>query len=276
MYHSTSLSKQFSPTGARFVGAAFSLLELSAVIVIIGLITAVALGLKQSSAEDCYLTTKQQLNDIDAAIQRFISKMDRLPMPAARNVGVEDPLHGREASGGAIDTANGASWGALPFQALGLAPSYAADCWGNKLTYVVTTALTSNATSGGYQDSSMDGNITVRKDASTTITTTAAYAIISHGADALGSVKNNYGNPSKGWCTGAASIATQNCLASSATVASAAFNNGKDAGANFFDDVIITNGKPYVAQLTPQCIGTTYVLTATPNDVLTAQVTRQP
>jgi hypothetical protein len=57
-------------------------------------------------------------------------------------------------------------------------------------------------------------------------------------------VKNNYSNPAKGWCTGADTLTNQNCLANAATVASAAFNNGRDAGTNYFDDVIVTRGRP--------------------------------
>lgn len=234
----------------------FSLIELALVLGISGLMLGFVLQSQQSAAvADCYIATKMQLRDIDGAIQRFARQRERLPLPAARNVGVEAPTYGREASGGAIDAAGGTSWGALPFQALGLAPSYASDCWGNKLTYVVTTALTTNATVGGYLDSGTMGNITVRKDAATNSSTTAAYAIISHGEDALGAVKNNYSSGSKGWCSGAATLTTQNCLASAATVASAVFNNGRDAGANYFDDVIIANGRPLIAGSNVLCWG---------------------
>ncbi len=234
----------------------FSLIELALVLGISGLMLGFVLQSKQSAAvADCYAATKLQLRDIDGAIQRFSRQRERLPLPAARNVGVEAVTYGREASGGAIDAAGGASWGALPFQALGLAPSYASDCWGNKLTYVVTTALTTSATVGGYLDSSVLGNITVRKDASTNSSTTAAYAVISHGEDALGAVKNNYSSGAKGWCTGASTLTTQNCLANAATVASAVFNDGRDAGAAYFDDVIITNGRPLIAGSNVLCWG---------------------
>jgi alpha-tubulin suppressor-like RCC1 family protein/type II secretory pathway pseudopilin PulG len=226
----------------------FSLIELALVLGISGLMVGFVLQSQQSAAtEDCYLATQLELKDINGAIQNFARKNERLPMPAARDVGVEGVTYGREAVAANLDVAGTTTWGALPFQALGLAPSYASDCWGNKLTYVVTTALTTNATSGGYLDSTVVGTITVRKDATTNSSTTAAYAVISHGEDKLGAVKSNYSNTaSHGWCTGAASLATQNCLATSATVADATFNNGRDAGTAFFDDVIITSGRPQV------------------------------
>lgn len=223
----------------------FSLIELAMVLGISGLMVGFVLQSKQEGASfDCSLSTKTQLRDINGAIERFARNNSRLPLPAARNIGVEAVTYGREASGAAIDTAGTTSWGALPFQALGLAPSYASDCWGNKFTYVVTTALTTSALTGGYLDFSVTGSISVRKDASTNISTTNAYAVISHGEDGLGAVKSNYAGAGKGWCGGAANLKSMNCLATSATLANATTNNGKDAGANYFDDLIVTSGRP--------------------------------
>lgn len=237
----------------------FSLIELALVLGISGLMLGFVLQSQQSAAvADCYAATKLQLRDIDGALQRFARQRERLPMPASRTVGVEAPTYGREASGGAIDSVAGTSWGALPFQALGLAPSYASDCWGNKLTYVVTTALTTNATSGGYLDATITGNITVRKDATSNSTSTAAYAVISHGEDALGAVKSNYSSGAKGWCTGGATLTTQNCLANAATVASASFNDGRDAGTAYFDDVVVTNGRPQLLASVATTASTAY------------------
>jgi type II secretory pathway pseudopilin PulG len=235
----------------------FSLIELALVLGISGLMVGFVLQSQQSAAtEDCYLATQLELKDINGAIQNFARKNERLPMPAARDVGVEGVTYGREAVAASLDVAGTTTWGALPFQALGLAPSYASDCWGNKLTYVVTTALTTNATVGGFLDGTVVGTITVKKDATTNSSTTAAYAVISHGEDKLGAVKSNYSNTaSHGWCTGAASLATQNCLATSATVADATFNNGRDAGTAFFDDVIITSGRPQVQGSNVLCWG---------------------
>lgn len=221
----------------------FSLIELALVLGISGLMVGFVLQSQQSvNSADCYASTKLQLQDIDGAIQRFARTNDRLPLPASRNVGVEAPTYGREASGAAIDIVGTASWGALPFQALGLAPSYASDCWGNKFTYVVTTALTSNASSGGFLDYTVAGSITLKKDASNSLNSNTAYAVISHGQDALGAVKANYSAASHGWCSGT-TLKDINCNKASAAVVDAGFNNGKDAGANYFDDLIISSGR---------------------------------
>ena len=223
----------------------FSLIELAMVLGISGLMVGFVLQSKQEGASfDCTQSTKTQLRDINGAIERFARNNSRLPMPASRNVGIEAVTYGREASGAAIDTVGTTSWGALPFQALGLSPSYASDCWGNKFTYVVTTALTTSATSGGYLDFGVTGSITVKKDASSNLSTNASYAVISHGEDGLGAVKSNYAGAGRGWCAGGANLKSMNCLATSATVASATINNGKDAGANYFDDLVVASGRP--------------------------------
>lgn len=176
---------------------AFSLLELSVVIIVIGVIAGVALGLKQSGAEDCVGATKEQLTQVDAALRGYVTKHDRFPRPAIRTAGVEDTQYGREASAASLDSNGGVLFGALPFQALELPPSYAGDCWGNKFTYAVTEDLTDsvkfNATLPGPV---FEGKITIKSSPTSTVSTTMAYAIISHGLNASGAVKVNYRDPS--------------------------------------------------------------------------------
>jgi hypothetical protein len=121
----------------------------------------------------------------------------------------------------------------------------AGDCWGNKFTYAVTTALTTDNTTGGYRDPAVPGVITVRSSLSTTMSTTGAYAIISHGEDGLGAVKVNETGMSLGWCSGA-QLKHINCTANANEVMAAIFNNGADAGENYFDDLIIAGDKPQV------------------------------
>lgn len=204
-----------------------------------------------SDSTECYVTTKAQLNTIRESLERFARKNDRLPLPAARNVGVEDVTYGRESSGANIDAAGGVSWGAVPFQALGLPVSFAGDCWGSKLTYVVTTALTTDSSNGGFKDRDVLGNITQKTTPTVTFSTTSAYAIISHGQDKLGAVKLNYraanagGTPdtAHGWCSGA-DFKQLNCLATGVTIAGGVFNDGKDTAADYFDDVVVASGKP--------------------------------
>ena len=232
----------------------FSLIELSMVIAISGLMLGFVLQSKQSAGiSTCYPATKNQLATIRTAIESFARKNDRLPMPASRTAGVEDITYGREALAAGVTTAGTSYWGAVPFQALALPASFGADCWGNKLTYVVTSALTTNATSGGFMDTTVNGTITLKSTTATTINTATAYAVISHGEDGLGAVKANATTAS--WCSGA-TLKSLNCLATAATVADAAFNNGSGAGGNYYDDVIVTRGKPQtVANTNLYCWG---------------------
>lgn len=197
-----------------------------------------------TTTRDCYASSKPQLHATREAIERFARKNDRLPLPAARNIGVDDVAYGREADAaqllaGAIDQTAGASWGALPFQTLGLPTAYAGDCWGNKVTYTVTTALTTSASLGGFLDHAALGTLTIKS--STTASTTGAYAIISHGEDELGAVKLNYEGASHGWCSGSA-LKQLNCAANSATIANALLD--PSLGATYFDDLVVAADKP--------------------------------
>lgn len=243
--------------------AAFSLLELSVVIIIVGVIAGVALGLKQSGADDCVGATKEQMKDIQGAMERFVIQHERYPLPALRTAGVEDVKFGREvtpaellANPALLDVTtppvttpptSSVTVGALPFQALGLAPSYAGDCWGNKFSYAVTTYLTET---GKFNQQlplqTYEGVITVKADASAApVSVKAAYVVISHGANGLGAVKVNYHSDTndKRYCALGSTLDTENCEPSNAVFVGAAYNDGKDAGAKFFDDIIIFSDK---------------------------------
>ena len=232
---------------------AFSLLELAIVLGISGLMVGymvdTARSIDRARNGDCIANTQSTLREIRGSVERFARSHDRLPLPAARNVGTDSPIFGRETSGANIDVAGGVSFGAVPFQALEISPSYAGDCYGNKFSYMVTTALTTNASSGGYLDSTIEGNIALKNAAGTTTNAKIAYAIISHGVDGLGAVKLNYSavNAADGppdtahrWCSGA-TLKEKNCLATAATVTVADSNTGKDAAAAYFDDMVGTS-----------------------------------
>src|SRR5262245_52372460 len=142
---------------------AFSLLELAMVVTISGLMVGYVLKLSQSAptlnSTECAAQTKGKLTTIRDNIERFARQNDRLPMPARRNVGPDDPLYGRESDASGITQAGGVSFGAVPFQALGLDLSHAGDCWGNKLTYAVWTALTEDNNSTGFLNTNVLGDI---------------------------------------------------------------------------------------------------------------------
>lgn len=230
----------------------FSLVEMAVVLLLTGLVAGIVLKVTEKSGSvECYTKTKAQIDEIKDAIERYALKNDKFPLPARRNVGVESPVYGREvplANINELDEVNGAVFGAIPFQALGVPVENAVDCWGNKYTYVVTRELTDSskflipATSGAI-------------DIKTTITDPtpflagAGYVIISHGEDQLGAVKNNYNTPTnmladRKWCADDLTAKTQNCALTSNKIAGV-FNNGKNAGGLYYDDLIVYRGKPW-------------------------------
>jgi prepilin-type N-terminal cleavage/methylation domain-containing protein len=240
---------------ARRVGGrrAFTLVELVMTLAVTGLMSGFALQAMQSggnASSDCYVATKQQMSTIHAAIDHYVAANDKLPLPAMRTVGVESPMFGRAATAGQLDTAGSITYGALPFQALGLSPSYAGDCWGNKFTYAVTTALTSSANYTAVPPTASApylGTIAVQSGAGNVFLTNAAYAVVSHGADGIGAVKLNYNdatNTQRKWCTGNATLEGRNCLVNGGNLVAAEFNDGKNAGNAKFDDIVTYAAKP--------------------------------
>lgn len=232
----------------------FTLLELAMVLVVSGLMLGFVLKTTQTvNTKECYADTQQRMATIKAAIERFTMKNDRFPLPAQRNVGVESPSYGREALVANLDSVTNADttvavFGAVPFQVLGIPVENAADCWGHKFTYVVTKDLT-DATK--FVVPTTNGAMTVKTNIGdvTPFLSDAGYILISHGEDALGAVKNNYYTSTntladRRWCTDDSTNKTQNCSLKTALINSV-FNNGKDAGANYFDDLVVYRGKPW-------------------------------
>jgi prepilin-type N-terminal cleavage/methylation domain-containing protein len=237
----------------------FSLIELAIVLAISGVILGMVLKLTDTAGtQECYANTSKQLNDIREAIERFAMKNDRFPLPARRNVGVDSPTFGREVALADVatqldvvgTTGGGAVFGALPFQALGIPFANAADCFGNKLTYVVTKDLADPTDPKKFLTPGTAGAIQIKASATDVFLAEAGYAIISHGADQLGAVKNNYNAATntlatRKWCTSTAELRTENCDVTNNAIVSSVYNDGKTAAANYFDDVVVYRGKPW-------------------------------
>ncbi len=223
----------------------FSLIELSVVLVITSLMLGFGLQATQSSSTvDCMAVTRTQITTIHNAIDNYVRSKNIYPMPAGRALGVTDPMFGRaapSATSGSIDRlasdpANPILFGALPFQTLGLPASFAADCWGNKFTYNVAQNLTVDQPTYATNAGAIIVNTGTLADPIpiTTPTKLAAYVVISHGADGVGSAKKNAS--AKGWlgaATAGAKIDAENADGNTNRIIfAAAFNNGKSAGAN--------------------------------------------
>lgn len=229
----------------------FTLLELAVVLVLVSLMAGFAI--KVAPSKDCYAVTRAQQRDIQDAIDTFVRANNYYPKPARRTVSVNNALYGVAVTVGTDVDRIGAAGptavlsGALPFATLGLNTSYAADCWGNKFTYMVSEELTDSTT---YKSSTSSGDITVRtgtKASPATLTSMAAYSVISHGADALGASPRNYTASTKYCNTEQASgavvrIDKENCDTNDKDIYSSEFNNGVGAP-NFYDDLVVYANK---------------------------------
>jgi prepilin-type N-terminal cleavage/methylation domain-containing protein len=228
---------------------AFTLIELSVVLLLISLMVGFGIeAFQNNGSKNCYEATRLQERDIQTALESFARANNRLPLPAQKNIGINHPQFGREVTDTSlIVLVPGGTptvyLGALPFSTLGLNSSYAADCWGNKFTYLVTRKLTDQTT---YMNNDNTGTIRVMTgtvSVPTTLTDRAAYAVISHGQDALGASARNYSGAPKDCAAAPANrIDRENCDDADAIVYSAPFNDGSGA-VNFFDDLVIYAGK---------------------------------
>lgn len=180
----------------------FTLLELAITLLILSLI--LGMGLQwwaRTGAASCTRSTPDELATMQNAIDQFVAANGRYPLPASRRIGVNDPAYGREASGPfdpsivRIPQSSPVLVGALPHVTLNLPNELASDCWGHKFTYAVTETFT---TAAGYNNTANFGGIVLRYGKianSQELDKEAAYAIVSHGADALGASSASYTGP---------------------------------------------------------------------------------
>ncbi len=220
----------------------FSLIEMSVVILIVGLIAGAGFSILNSSLNrNDYSNTKAKITEIKRAMQRYYTKNSKLPCPANRAAKYGDSDYGTDAYSGSCTTAsivgntvrisNLVRQGAVPTRALDLADEMMYDEYGMKFTYAVTEAATTSAA---------DGIITINDGIPTTITTSAVYVIVSHGSDKKGAY-------TAGGAIGIACAITlgrdnENCdnnpTATNTTFTSAQFNDLSRGTTAWFDDVI--------------------------------------
>lgn len=226
----------------------YSLVELSIVLVIVGLLTAGGLAMSTAMVERAaYIDSKKLLDQVDEALRSYYIVNNRLPcvaplntLPGATGFGVEIGATGTTCNNGAAVATStsrvtvGSNYvrvGMLPVRTLGLPDSAASDKYGNRLVYAVTEKLTDASVFG-----SAAGLITVRDMNNNAILTDAAYFITSPGKDHKGAYP--YSSGVVGTACGASSnLDVLNCTLSSAIFRDAPFNNGSQA-AYFFDDLV--------------------------------------
>jgi len=144
-------SFHLSPAIARRTGG-FTLIEVSIVVVIIGLAAAMIIGTTGGMLDaNRRKTVRVQLDTVDTALANFVTVHKRLPCPADGSIPSGSPGAGIEAvSAGpvpAAGTCNPATQqrGVLPWVTLGLSEADATDPWNGRITYRVDPVLASSA-----------------------------------------------------------------------------------------------------------------------------------
>jgi prepilin-type N-terminal cleavage/methylation domain-containing protein len=163
---------------------AFSLIELSIVILIISILISGILSNSVSSVNNARVrTTNERLQQIYQAMGNYLVKNNSLPCPAV--------------IAAIIYTSNTAAklvYGMVPVRDLGLADEMAEDGFGDKIAYVVNSDFTSNTTFGDNTLNISANNITLNDKpggVTHTITDNAIFALISYGSNKFGAFPAN-------------------------------------------------------------------------------------
>jgi len=240
----------------------FSMLELSVVLAIIGVMVAGGLTLGASMVEDrANISTSAKLDEINKAIKDFALTQGRLPCVASKTAALGSATFGVEITPGSATCSTNTTVptgtaridpipaggtdivriGGVPTRALGLKDNMATDEFGNRFLYAVTESLTSTA---GFTNSTNLGAITVRDGAGNAIATAngstgGTFVVLSHGPDGKGAIRNLTATATATACgavTPGNPLDNENCN-DDQLFRAARFNNGAVAG-SFFDDFV--------------------------------------
>lgn len=229
---------------------AFSLVELAVVIAIMALLVGAGVTMGSDAVKSAeIISTKERLATLQEAVEHYIRLNNRLPRPSDRRLRPSDANFGKGTAGADV---NGGDYqvGAVPVRDLGLPDAYAADAWGNKFTYGVSTDLAYdfyNTAPGALEVRTGEANGTnyplsskVRRVAPSSVAQVqygpgATYVIVSHGPNGAGAYPQNGTAPGVP-CGGDNEYA--NCANTNNVFWDADFNDSKNSP-GYFDDLVV-------------------------------------
>ena len=184
----------------------FTLLELGAVLVIVGIVAAMGIPAGLSALENARrVATERKMAEIEKALFKFRDLHDRLPCPALSNIASGSTGYGEEASrpGRCVDgtlslelsKGDLAGAGTIPYTVLGRPEEYMYDGWGRRFQYEVVTTLTWPGSFSVSRNGNMctaDGAITIKtENGSDTYYSGPAYVLYSFGANGVGGYRRD-------------------------------------------------------------------------------------
>lgn len=183
---------------------AFSLVEVAIIMMIAGLlisgyVTWIAPAGKSNAFK--FIETQQKIQDINDAVEKFVSLNGRLPCPA-NSVTAYGTISGGVlfSSENLTGTNCSSNAGGVPVAALGLSPDIMLDAWGRKFTYVTSSGLCGalGCTSATYNNGAAI-LLNITDISGVDISTTGAYLIMSHGPSGRGAFRQS--GSQQGGCT---------------------------------------------------------------------------
>jgi len=256
----------------------FTLIEISIVIVIVGVLLSIFSSALLSYVKKSKIdTTEFRMDKIEEALEQYLTVNRKYPCPASRVAAPEDGDFGREVTadcntaagsgaGPAAATirAGDARIGAVPTRSLSLPDEFSVDGWGNKFTFAVTEDLASSPRGvpavrffepDGGRISVVDsiGNEIV--EAPSNQNSKAHYVIVSHGPGGDGSYPLGAVNAPPVPCFGG-SLEEENCDNNNAifraTLTNSDVNNANNANnVNFFNDYVRYQGQTEPVPIIP-------------------------
>ncbi len=163
----------------------FSLIEVAVVLFIIVLLLGSVLVPLTTQVEQKQISdTEKTLNEIREALIGYAVANGNLPCPDTDTNGAENVT---VATGVCSTIAGGIAAGRLPYTDLGLGNS---DLWGNRYTYVVNAVYAQRSPAAPFALSSAGTNVRIctTQACTTTLSTTAVFAVISHGKNGAGAI----------------------------------------------------------------------------------------